>query len=789
MQIIKRDGSVEQVKLDKISKRIERHSKDLKNIDTVEIAQKVIQGLYDGVTSVELDKLAMETAYSLSVRHPEFDKLATRLAISSLHKETKSSFSEVITDLYNLKDTHGNKKSLIDERVYKFVKKNAHILDSKIDYSRDFKFDFFGFKTLERSYLLKINGKIVERPQTLYMRVACGIHFDDIDAALETYEFLSKMDATHATPTLFNSGLNKNQLSSCFLVAMKDDSIVGIFDTLKECALISQSAGGIGLHIHDIRSKGSLIYGTGGTSNGLVPLLKTFCQTALYVDQGGNKRKGSIACYCPDYHADILDFLDLRKNNGKEELRARDLNLALWISDLFFKTVKEDGDWYLMDPNVSKGLSDVYDEVEGEEGSFTKLYNKYVAEGKYIKKIKAREVWSAIITSQIETGQPYVLSKDACNRKSNQKNLGVTKSSNLCAEIVEYSDPTETAVCNLASISLPACVEGKKGKRVFNFEKLEQITRQLTINLNKIIDIEYYPVDTAKKSNTKHRPTGIGIQGLADVFAQMRYSWESPEAKELNKQIAETIYYSAIKTSCELAKKQGKYETFDGSPASEGLLQFDLWGVKPSDRYDWDALKKNVKKHGLRNSLHIANMPTASSSQILGNTECFEPITSNIYKRQTLSGEFVVINKYLVEDLMELGLWTETVRQKIIAAEGSVQNIDEIPNNIKALYKTVWELSQKIVIDFAADRGPFVCQSQSMNLYFKNANAAKISSALMYGWEKGLKTLSYYIRNTASREAAKFTVDKNIENEMAAKIQEDVACSIDNKEDCVSCSS
>jgi len=798
MQIVKRDGSRETVKLEKISKRIERHCKDLKNIDSISVAQKVVQGLYDGVSSVELDHLAMETAYSMSVKHPEYDKLASRLAISALHKTTDSTFSGTIEKLYNVKDTNGNDKSLISKAVAKFIKKNAAVLDSAIDYNRDYLFDYFGFKTLERSYLMKINNVVVERPQHMWMRVACGIHSDDIDAALNTYQLLSTMKATHATPTLFNAGTPKNQLSSCFLVAMKDDSIEGIYDTIKEMALISQSAGGLGLHVHNIRSKGSPIYGTGGTSNGLTPLLKVVNETMRYVDQGGNKRKGSAAIYLPPSHPDIFDFLDLRKNNGKEELRARDLNLAIWASDLFFKKVEADEDWYLMDPNVSKGLEDVYDKT-AEGGSYTNIYNKYVAEGKYVRVVKARDLWAAMLQSQIETGQPYILSKDASNCKSNQKNLGTIKSSNLCAEIIEYTSPQETAVCNLASVSLPAYIEGKKGKRSFNFAKLEETVKVLTENLDKIIDIEYYPVETAKKSNLAHRPTGIGIQGLADVFAQMRVAWESEEAKKLNRDIAESVYYAALKTSCELAKKKGKYSTFDGSPASQGILQFDMWGVEPSVRYDWSGLKEDIKKYGLRNSLSIALMPTASSSQIIGNTECFEPITSNIYKRATLSGEFIQINKYLVDDLIELGLWNDTLRQKIIASNGSIQNILEIPETIKTLYKTVWEISQRTIIDMAADRGAYVCQSQSMNLYFKDATFAKLSSAYMYAWKKGLKTIVYYTRTTAARDAVKFTVDKDIEKQMQSpppsqtKILEEslegIACSLDNPEACEMCSS
>lgn len=791
MQIVKRDGRTETVKLEKISKRIERHCKDLKSVDPISIAQKVVQGLYDGVSSMELDKLAMETSYSMSVKHPEYDKLALRLAISALHKDTDSTFSSTMFRLSEVKDANGNSKPLIDAKVLKFIKKNAAVLDSAIDYNRDYNFDYFGFKTLERSYLLKINGKIVERPQHMWMRVACGIHSDDIDAALNTYELLSTFKATHATPTLFNAGTPKNQLSSCFLVAMKDDSIAGIYDTLKEVALISQSAGGIGVHIHNIRSKGSPIYGTGGVSNGIIPLLKNFNETAKYVDQGGGKRKGSFAIYLESTHPDIFDFLDLRKNNGKEELRARDLNLAIWASDLFFKKVEADEDWHLMDPNISKGLADVYDEtIEG--GSYTNLYNKYVSEGKYVRVVKARDLWAAMLQAQIETGQPYITSKDAGNRKSNQKNIGVCKSSNLCAEIFEVSTPEETAVCNLSSISLPAYVEGKKGKRNYNFARLEETVKTLVENLDKIIDVEYYPVETAKRSNSNHRPTGIGIQGLADVFALMRMPWESEEAKKLNKDIAESMYYAAVRASCDLAKKKGAYNTFKGSPASEGVLQFDLWGVTPSDRYDWAGLKKDVIKYGLRNSLLISHMPTASTSQILGNTECFEPITSNIYKRATLSGEFIQINKYLVDDLIELNLWNETLRQKIIASNGSVQGIAEIPDNLKQLYKTVWEISQRTIIDMAADRGAYTCQSQSMNLYFKDSNFAKLSSAYMYAWKKGLKTIVYYTRTTAAREAIKFTVDKEIEKQMQQTSEENlegIACSLDNPEACEMCGS
>lgn len=784
MFIIKRDGSKEQVKLDKVSKRITNLSKDLKHVDAILIAQKVIQGLYDGVSSKELDLLAVETAYSMSAKHPEYDTLATRLVISALHKDTVSMFSDSVKILSE------QEKTSLSPTYIKLVKKNAKVLDAAIQHSRDYLFDYFGFKTLERSYLLrKFNSDgsttIIERPQYMWMRVALEIHGKNINEAINTYNLMSTKQFTHATPTLFNSGLVKNQQSSCFLLAMKDDSISGIYDTLKEAAMISQSAGGIGLHVSGVRSKGSPIRGTGGTSNGLIPMLRNFNETMRYVDQGGGKRKGSAAIYLEPWHGDILDFLELRKNQGKEELRARDLNLALWCPELFFTRVKEKSYWTLMDPNSCPGLSDAY----GED--FDKLYTSYEEKG-LGKRVNATDIWSAMLTSQIETGQPYILNKDSANLKSNQKNLGTIKSSNLCAEIIEFSSPEETAVCNLASISLPACIEGKKYKREFNFDKLYQLTKQVTYNLNNVIDNNYYPVEPAENSNMQHRPIGIGIQGLADVFALLRYNWDSDEAKKLNAEIAETMYYATIEASHELAVKDGYYKTFPGSPLSEGQLQFDLWGITPTKRYDWDKLKEKVKKQGVRNSLHIALMPTASTSQILGNTECFEPITSNLYKRQTLSGEFTLVNKYLVEDLIELDLWSETLRQKIIAGGGSVQHLAEIPEDIRKLYRTVWELSQKTLIDLSADRAPFVCQSQSLNLFFKEPNFAKLSSAYMYANQKGLKTLVYYTRSQAAREAIMFSVPKEIEEqirlEKELKDAEDLECSLENPEACEACS-
>jgi len=803
MFVIKRDGRKEQVKFEKISKRISGKAKDLKCVDSVLVAQKVIQGVYDGVTSRELDRLAVETAYSLSTKHPEYDKLALRLAISALHKETPNTFSEAVEILYNGVDSFGNKRSFVSEQLYAIAKKHASVLNSSIDYNRDYLFDYFGFKTLERSYLLKNNiwkdgrhtgQQIIERPQHMWMRVAIEIHRNDIESVLSTYEMLSCMRATHATPTLFNAGTPKNQLSSCFLVSNKDDSVTGIYDTIKECALISQSAGGIGIHIHDVRAKGSPIYGTGGVSNGIVPMLRNYNETARYIDQGGGKRKGSIAVYLEPWHADIFDFLDLRKNNGKEELRCRDLNLAIWAPDLFFKRVEQDQEWSLMCPNKCPGLSD----VSGED--FEGLYLRYEAEGRAERTVKAQELWTAILESQIETGQPYLAAKDAGNKKSNQQNLGTIKSSNLCIEIFQHSDPNHTSVCNLASISLPSCVEGKKHKRTFNFQKLYDITKALTENLNKVIDNEFYPVETAQRSNMRDRPMGIGIQGLADVFAMMRYPWGSSESRELNRKISETMLFAALDTSADLSKQSGPYDSYEGSPASKGILQPDMWGVVPSDQWDWNALRNKIKKHGLRNSLSIALMPTASTSQILGNTECFEPITSNIYKRSTLSGEFIQVNKYLVEDLIELNLWDDEMRQTIIASNGSIQMIPSISAELKELYRTVWEISQKVIIDLAADRGPFICQSQSMNLYVKDPNFGKMTSAFFYAWKKGLKTLVYYTRTNAPKEASKVTVDRDIESQVIrteglrteGRTKEEnleaLVCSLENPENCEACS-
>jgi ribonucleoside-diphosphate reductase alpha chain len=714
---------------------------------------KVINGLYDGVTTVELDNLAAETAATMTTRHPDYAKLAARIAISNLHKVTSKSFSNTMKRLYTYVDPKtGQNAPLISKETWRVIKEHAAELDEAIIHDRDFSYDYFGFKTLERSYLMKIDGKTVERPQHMLMRVAVGIHGEDIPAAIETYNLLSEKWFTHATPTLFNAGTPKPQLSSCFLLTMKEDSIDGIYDTLKQCAKISQSAGGIGLSIHNIRAKGSYIKGTGGTSNGIVPMLRNFDMTARYVDQGGGKRKGSFAIYLEPWHADIFDFLNLKKNHGKEELRARDLFYALWIPDLFMKRVENNEMWSLFCPNEAPGLADVY----GEE--FERLYEKYEREEKYRRQVKAQDLWFEILEAQIETGTPYMLYKDAANRKSNQKNLGTIKSSNLCTEIMEYTSSDEVAVCNLASIALPKFVTDEG---TFDHHKLYEITKVVTRNLNKVIDINYYPIEEARRSNLRHRPIGIGVQGLADTFIQLRMPFDSEEARRLNEDIFETIYYGAMEASMELAKAHGPYETFKGSPVSKGIFQFDMWGVTPkSGRWNWEQLKRDVKQYGVRNSLLIAPMPTASTSQILGNNECFEPYTSNIYTRRTLSGEFIVVNRHLMKDLMELGLWNETMRQKLIAANGSVQNIPEIPQNIKDIYKTVWEISQKVIIDMSADRGAYICQSQSLNIHITNPNFGKLTSMHFYAWKKGLKTGMYYLRSTAAADAIKFTVDK-----------------------------
>ena len=787
MLVIKRDGRKESVKFDKITARIEKLSYGLntKYVKTIEIAKKVIDGLYDGVSTQELDELAAETAATLTTKHPDYATLAARISISNLHKTTSKSFSNTIKRLY----TYTNPKtqenaSLISKDVYRIINKNAAILDSSIIYDRDFNYDYFGFKTLQKSYLLKLDGKVVERPQHMLMRVAVGIHHDDIDSVIETYNLLSEKWFTHATPTLFNAGTPKPQLSSCFLLTMQEDSIDGIYNTLKQCAKISQSAGGIGLSIHNVRGTGSYIKGTNGVSNGIIPMLRNFDMTARYVDQGGGKRKGSFAIYLEPWHCDVFEFLQLKKNHGKEELRARDLFYAMWIPDLFMKRVEENENWSLFSPDEAPNLHETY----GEE--FEKLYTKYEKEGKARKTVKAQDLWFEILESQIETGNPYILYKDHANNKSNQKNLGTIKSSNLCTEIIEYTSPDEIAVCNLASIALNMFV---KEDSTYDFQKLYEITKVITRNLNKVIDVNYYPVEEARNSNMRHRPIGIGVQGLADAFILMKYPFDSDEAKKLNKDIFETIYYAAMEASMELSKKEGAYESYKGSPVSKSIFQFDMWGITPdSGRWDWTKLKQKVKKHGVRNSLLLAPMPTASTSQILGNNECFEPYTSNLYTRRVLSGEFIVVNKHLLNDLIELDLWNDKMKDKIMEQNGSIQNINEIPEKIKLLYRTVWEVSQKSIIEMAADRGAYICQSQSMNIHMQDANFGKLTSMHFHAWKLGLKTGLYYLRTKAAADAIKFTIVKEEkENPKENKIedQEAIQCSIDNQDDCEMCGS
>ncbi len=779
MDVVKRDGRKEPIMFDKITARVRKLCYGLNElVDPVKVAMRVIEGLYDGVTTSELDNLAAEIAATMTTSHPDYARLAARISVSNLHKNTKKSFSEVMTDLYEYVNPRTGKKApLLSDEVYQIIKDNAEELDSTIIYNRDFGYDYFGFKTLERSYLLKLNGKIVERPQHMLMRVSVGIHLNDLDAAKETYELMSKKFFTHATPTLFNSGTPKPQMSSCFLLTMKDDSIDGIYDTLKQTAKISQSAGGIGLSIHNIRATGSYISGTNGTSNGIVPMLRVFNDTARYVDQGGGKRKGSFAIYVEPWHADIFDFLDLKKNHGKEEMRARDLFYAMWIPDLFMKRVQEDGDWTLMCPNECPGLFDTH----GDE--FEALYAKYETENKGRKTIKARELWEKILESQIETGTPYMLYKDAANRKSNQKNLGTIRSSNLCTEILEYTSEDEVAVCNLASIALPMFV--KNG--AFDHKELFRVTKRVTKNLNRVIDRNYYPVKEAENSNFRHRPVGLGVQGLADTFILLRLPFTCDEAQKLNQEIFETLYFAAVTASMEEAKADGPYESYKGSPISQGEFQHNLWGIKDeelSGRWDWAKLRKDVKKHGVRNSLLVAPMPTASTSQILGNNEAFEPYTSNIYTRRVLSGEFIVVNKHLLEDLVNLGLWNDDLKEEIMRANGSIQNVDVIPQELKELYKTVWELSMKDIIDMSRHRGYFIDQSQSLNLFMENANFAKLTSMHFYAWKSGLKTGMYYLRTKSAVDAIKFTLKSETKKEPVAAVAEtsvDATSAVSNK--------
>jgi ribonucleoside-diphosphate reductase alpha chain len=777
MYVVKRDGHKEPVMFDKITERIKKLCYGLNElVDPVKVAMRVIEGLYDGVSTSELDNLAAETAASMTIAHPDYAQLAARVAISNLHSNTKKSFSETMKDMYlYVNPRNGQEAPLLSDEVFKVIQENSAFLDSHIIYTRDFNYDYFGFKTLERSYLLKINGKIVERPQHMLMRVSVGIHLDDLKSVIETYDLMSKKFFTHATPTLFNAGTPKPQMSSCFLLAMQDDSIDGIYDTLKQTAKISQSAGGIGLSIHNVRATGSYIRGTNGTSNGIVPMLRVFNDTARYVDQGGGKRKGSFAIYIETWHADIFEFLDLKKNTGKEEMRARDLFFAMWTSDLFMKRVQEDASWTLMCPNECPGLYDVY----GEE--FEAMYLDYEFRGKGRKTIRARELWEKILESQIETGTPYMLYKDAANRKSNHKNLGTIRSSNLCTEIMEFTSKDEIAVCNLASISLPMFIENGK----FDHQALYNVTKRVTRNLNKVIDRNYYPVKEAENSNLRHRPVGLGVQGLADAFIMLRMPFTSDEAKALNQEIFETLYFAAVTASMEMAKEEGPYSTFAGSPMSQGEFQYNMWGMKDeelSGRWDWASLRKEVMEHGVRNSLLVAPMPTASTSQILGNNEAFEPYTSNIYTRRVLSGEFIVVNKHLLHDLVDRGLWNETLKQEIMRHNGSVQNIDVIPQDLKELYKTVWEMSMKDIIDMSRQRGYFIDQSQSLNLFMQDANYSKLTSMHFYAWQSGLKTGMYYLRTKSAVDAIKFTLnnDKKEEDAPVNLVPETEAISVED---------
>ncbi|XP_056296952.1 ribonucleoside-diphosphate reductase large subunit [Pseudoliparis swirei] len=793
MHVLKRDGRQERVMFDKITSRIQKLCYGLNSdfVDPAQITMKVIQGLYSGVTTVELDTLAAEITATLTTKHPDYAILAARIAVSNLHKETKKVFSDVMEDLYNYVNPLNRRHSpMISKQTLNLVLENKDRLNSAIIFDRDFSYNFFGFKTLERSYLLKINGKVAERPQHMLMRVSVGIHETDIDAAIETYNLLSEKWFTHASPTLFNAGTNRPQLSSCFLLAMKDDSIEGIYDTLKQCALISKSAGGIGVAVSCIRSTGSYIAGTNGNSNGLVPMLRVYNNTARYVDQGGNKRPGAFAMYLEPWHYDVFDFLELKKNTGKEEQRARDLFYGMWIPDLFMKRVESNQDWSLMCPNECPGL----DECWGEE--FDKLYTSYEKDGRFKRVVKAQQVWHAIIESQTETGTPYMLYKDACNRKSNHQNLGTIKSSNLCTEIIEYTSHDEVAVCNLASIALNMYVTPEQ---TFDFQKLASVTKVIVKNLNKIIEINYYPVPEAEKSNKRHRPIGIGVQGLADAFILMRYPFESPEAQLLNVQIFETIYHAALEASCALAEELGPYETYAGCPVSKGVLQYDMWETTPTDLWDWEALKEKIAAHGVRNSLLLAPMPTASTAQILGNNESIEPYTSNIYTRRVLSGEFQIVNPHLLKDLTEKGLWSEKMKNQLIGHNGSIQEINEIPEDLKQLYKTVWEISQKTILKMAADRGAFIDQSQSLNIHIAEPNYGKLTSMHFYGWKQGLKTGMYYLRTKPAANPIQFTLNKEQlkETQEAAQATQEtkerniaaMACSLENRDDCLMCGS
>jgi ribonucleoside-diphosphate reductase alpha subunit len=756
MEVIKRDGRKEEVSFDKVLERV-RRAADTLQVNPTALAQKVLAQIYNGVKTTELDELTAQLAASLATVHPDYGILAARITISNHQKNTEASFSTVMLQLAEqVAPKTGSPVSYISAELVDVCRKHGAEIDAYINHDRDFLFDYFGFKTLEKSYLLKnTSGKILERPQHLWMRVSLALWSTNLARAFETYDMMSQKYFTHATPTLFNAGTPNQQLSSCFLLSMSDDSIAGIYKTLGDCAQISKHAGGIGIHCHNVRAKGSIIRGTNGTSNGLVPMLRVFNNTARYVDQGGNKRNGSFAIYLEPWHADVEDFLRCKLNSGSEEERARDLFYALWVSDLFMKRVEEDGDWTLFCPSEAPGLADCH------SAKFEELYTRYEAEGLGRKTIKAQKLWFQILDCQMETGTPYLLYKDPCNAKSNQQNLGTIKSSNLCTEIIEYSDANESAVCNLASIGLPAFVDVKT--RTFDFVKLREVVAVATRNLNRVIDINYYPTPETRRSNMRHRPIGLGVQGLADVFAMMRVSWDSEEAADLNQRIFEHLYYSAALTSHTLAQTEGPYETFAGSPTQKGILQPDMWSIVPlterDDTLDWTSLRKKIATGGLRNSLLVAPMPTASTSQILGYNECFEPFTSNLYTRRTLAGEYIVINKYLLKELVDRGLWCEELKQMIIARNGSVQGIAEIPADLQDLYKTSWELKQRTLIDHAAARGAFICQSQSLNLFVADPSYAKLSAMHFYSWKKGLKTGCYYLRTKSAVMAQKVTVD------------------------------
>ncbi|CCF56435.1 hypothetical protein KAFR_0B01360 [Kazachstania africana CBS 2517] len=768
MYVIKRDGRKEPVRFDKITARITRlsYGLDPERIDAAKVTQRIIAGIYEGVSTQELDNLAAETCAYMTTIHPDYSTLAARLAISNLHKQTTKQFSQVVSNLHHyINPATGKHAPLVSKRVYDIVMKNKDVLNSAIVYDRDYNFNYFGFKTLERSYLLRIEDKVVERPQHLLMRVALGIHMDDIESAIESYNLMSLKYFIHATPTLFNAGTPHPQMSSCFLVSMKDDSIDGIFETLKECALISKSAGGIGVHVHDIRGSDSYIAGTNGKAKGMMPVVSIFNTTARFVTQGGNKRPGAIAFFLEPWHPDVFKFIEMRKNHGDEEYRARDLFPALWIPDLFMKRVADNGQWTFFSSSEAPGLSDVY----GDE--FEELYERYEREGRG-KTIKAQKLWYAILEAQTETGTPFMCYKDAANQKSNQKNLGTIKSSNLCCEILEYSNPEETAVCNLASICLPTFIEYSEDNKTstYNFDKLHSVAKVITRNLNRVIDNNYYPVPEAKRSNMRHRPIALGVQGLADTFMMLRLPFESDEATKLNKQIFETIYHASLEASCELAQKEGHYETFPGSPASQGILQMDMWNAEPFGMWDWETLRKDIVKYGIRNSLTMAPMPTASTSQIMGFNECFEPITSNMYQRRVLSGEFQIVNPYLLRDLVDLGIWDDSMKQYLITQNGSIQNLPNVPDELKELYKTVWEISQKKILDMAADRSIYIDQSHSLNLFIRAPTMGKITSMHFYGWKKGLKTGMYYLRTQAASAAIQFTIDQSVADQAANNI-------------------